>query len=66
MDFSNASTGIRRAALHKELRQLRKVALRLGCLNERLGHWSVRPETLRELLAGVTRQPPRPRQGEGH
>ena len=52
VDFSKTTTAVWRTALHDELRQLRKVALRLGYLNERMGHWSVRPEMLKELLAG--------------
>ncbi len=30
----------------------RKVALRLGYLNDRTGHWIIKPDRLKELLAG--------------
>ncbi len=53
VDFSRTSTATWRVTLHDELRKLRKVALRLGYLNERMGHWAVRPEKLRALLAGT-------------
>jgi uncharacterized LabA/DUF88 family protein len=53
VDFSKTSTATWRTAFHDELRQLRKVALRLGYLNERMGHWSIRPDKLKELLAGT-------------
>ena len=52
VDFSKTPTAIWRTALHQDLRCLRKVALRLGYLNERVGHWTVRPEKLKLLLAG--------------
>jgi uncharacterized LabA/DUF88 family protein len=52
VDFAKTSTATWRLAFHNELRKLRKVALRLGYLNERIGHWVVRPEKLKELLAG--------------
>lgn len=53
VDFSKTGTATWRVAFHDELRKLRKVALRLGYLNERMGHWSLRPEKLKELLDGV-------------
>jgi uncharacterized LabA/DUF88 family protein len=52
VDFGNTATAVWRAAFHDELRKLRKVALRLGYLNERMGHWSIRPEKLKDLLGG--------------
>lgn len=52
VDFSTTPTAIWRAELHRQLRSLRKVALRLGYLNERSGHWNVRPDKLKALLAG--------------
>lgn len=52
VDFSVSPTAVWRLALHDELRRLRKVALRLGYLNERIGHWTVRPDKLKLLLAG--------------
>jgi uncharacterized LabA/DUF88 family protein len=39
-----------RLAFHDELRRLRKVALRLGYLNDRSGHWALRPDKLKALL----------------
>jgi uncharacterized LabA/DUF88 family protein len=50
VDFSKTTTAIWRMAFHDELRKLRKVALRFGYLNERMGHWSVRPDKLKDLL----------------
>lgn len=52
VDFAKTPTATWRLALHDELKQLRKVALRLGYLNERVGHWTIRPEKLKALLAG--------------
>jgi uncharacterized LabA/DUF88 family protein len=53
IDFSKTSTAIWRHAFHEELRKLRKVALRLGYLNERMGHWSIRPEKVKDLFNGA-------------
>jgi len=50
IDFSKTPTAQWRLAFHDELRKLRKMALRLGYLNERSGHWEVRPGKLKELL----------------
>lgn len=52
IDFSRTSTARWRFAFHEELRKLRKMALRLGYLNERYGHWELHSEKLKELLAG--------------
>lgn len=52
VDFSKTATATWRTAFHDELRRLRKVALRLGYLNDRMGHWSVRPDRLKDLLGG--------------
>lgn len=41
-----------RLAFFEELKKSRKVALRLGYLNERSGRWILRPERLKELLSG--------------
>jgi uncharacterized LabA/DUF88 family protein len=54
LDFSTTGTAVWRTEFHDELRRLRKVALRLGYLNERVGHWAIRPEKLKELLDGAT------------
>jgi uncharacterized LabA/DUF88 family protein len=52
IDFATTPTAAWRIAFHHELRCLRKVALRLGYLNERSGHWVLHPDKLKELLAG--------------
>lgn len=52
IDFSRTRTALWRLAFHEELRKLRKLALRLGYLNERYGYWELRPEKLKEVLAG--------------
>lgn len=52
VDFSTTATATWRLELHHQLRGLRKVALRLGYLNDRVGHWNVRPDRLKHLLAG--------------
>lgn len=41
-----------RTAFHQALRAQRKVALRMGVLKESFARWQVRPEPLRQLLAG--------------
>ena len=51
IDFSTTPTAIWRLAFHDELRKLRKVALRLGYLNERSGHWEIRSDKLKALFA---------------
>jgi uncharacterized LabA/DUF88 family protein len=51
IDFAKSPTAAWRLTFHDELRKLRKVALRLGYLNERSGHWELRPEKLRDLFA---------------
>src|SRR5690606_14639805 len=53
LDFATTTTAVWRTEFHHELRQLRKVALRLGYLNERMGHWTIRPEKLKDLLNGT-------------
>ncbi len=52
IDFSTTRTAVWRLEFHDELRKRRKVALRLGYLNERSGHWTIRPKILKSLLAG--------------
>jgi len=52
VDFSKTPTAVWRLAFHEELRRMRKVALRLGYLNERTGRWTVNAKRLKELLAG--------------
>jgi uncharacterized LabA/DUF88 family protein len=52
IDFSKTRTAEWRRGFHDELRRLRKVALRLGYLNERVGHWTLRSGRLQALLSG--------------
>lgn len=52
VDFAATPTAVWRTEFHHQLRGLRKVALRLGYLNDRMGHWTVRPDQLKALLAG--------------
>lgn len=52
IDFSKTPSAIWRHAFHDELRRLRKVALRLGYVNETLGHWLIRPDKVKELFNG--------------
>lgn len=48
--FAKTPTCTWRLAFHEELKKLRKVALRLGYLNEREGHWIIKPDKLKALL----------------
>ncbi len=50
IDFSKTPTALWRNAFHNELRKMRKVALRLGYINERSGEWRIRPEKLNQIL----------------
>jgi uncharacterized LabA/DUF88 family protein len=52
IDFAKTQMASWRLAFHDELRKLRKVALRLGYLNERSGHWELHSDKLKALLAG--------------
>ena len=52
LDFSNTPVALWRNDFHRELKKLRKMALRLGYLNERSGHWALVPDRLSDLLAG--------------
>jgi len=52
VDFAKTPTAIWRNEFHSELKKLRKVALRLGYLNEKSGNWVIKPEKVKELLAG--------------
>ncbi len=51
IDFSQTPLAKWRLQFFEELKKLRKVALRLGYLNERSAHWIVRPEVLKQLLS---------------
>ena len=52
LDFSKTPTAIWRHEFHSELKKCRKVALRLGYLNERSGAWTLKGETFKKLLKG--------------
>lgn len=52
IDFAKTPTATWRLAFHNELRKLRKMALRLGYLNERNAHWTLCPNKLKALLKG--------------
>ena len=53
IDFSQTPLAAWRLQFFEELKKLRKVALRLGYLNERSGHWTLRPEIFKKVLAGA-------------
>lgn len=50
IDFSKSDVALFRVSLHKELRKLRKVALRLGYLNEKQAFWSIKSDKTKALL----------------
>lgn len=52
IDYSKTEVAHWRLAFHEELRKLRKVALRLGYLNERSGQWVLGGKKLKQLLSG--------------
>ena len=52
VDFAKTPTALWRLEFHATLKRQRKVALRLGYLNEHVAHWAPRPEKLKELLSG--------------
>lgn len=52
LDWAKSPSFIFRTAFHEALKGERKVALRLGQLNERYGHWMIRPAVTKELLSG--------------
>jgi len=54
VDFSKTPLATWRLQFFEELKKLRKVALRLGYLNERSGCWAFRPNVFRDLIAGKT------------
>jgi uncharacterized LabA/DUF88 family protein len=51
VDFSQTPLAGWRLQFFEELKKLRKVALRLGYLNERHAHWILAPDILKKLLA---------------
>jgi uncharacterized LabA/DUF88 family protein len=52
LDFSQTPVAAFRHQFHQELRKQRKVALRLGYLNERSGYWAIQPQRVKDLLGG--------------
>lgn len=52
IDFSKSPSTLWRKSFHDELKTRRKVALRLGYLNERSGQWLLGGDPLKNLLAG--------------
>lgn len=52
VNFSKTPLAAFRLAFHDELRKLRKVALRLGYLDEDYAEWQPRAEVLKKLLRG--------------
>jgi uncharacterized LabA/DUF88 family protein len=55
IDLSKSNEYTFRTQLHSELKRRRKVALRLGRLDERAGGWVIRPGPTKLLLAGRIR-----------
>lgn len=54
IDFGKTDTARWRTTFHEELKKRRKVALRLGYLNERSGQWQIQPKRLKSLLKRET------------
>lgn len=52
IDLSKNKMAIDRLAFHEELKKLRKVALRLGYLDEDNASWTLSPAVLKEILQG--------------
>ena len=52
IDFSRTPLAVWRRAFLRELKRKRKVAVRLGYLNDRSGFWDLREEVLADLLSG--------------
>lgn len=52
LDFSKTPMAAWRLDFFEELKKLRKVALRMGYLNERSGHWVIHPDKVKDVLAG--------------
>jgi uncharacterized LabA/DUF88 family protein len=51
IDLSRTPTALWRLQFHAELRRMRKIALRLGYLNDRSANWILRPDVLSKLLS---------------
>lgn len=54
IDFSQTPMAAWRLQFFEELKRLRKVALRLGYLNERSACWTLRPDVFKKLLTKQT------------
>ena len=52
IDFAKSDLAIWRTEFHEALKSQRKVALRMGVINEASGHWALKPTKLKELLRG--------------
>jgi uncharacterized LabA/DUF88 family protein len=52
VDFSKSEVALFRDELLNELRKLRKVAVRLGYIDEANAHWVIKPERTKALLSG--------------
>lgn len=52
IDFGTTPVAIYRNEFHNELRKLRKVALRLGYLNEDTAKWRIKPDPTMKILRG--------------
>jgi len=52
VDFSQTDTAHFRKSLHQELSKKRKVALRLGRLNEEQAAWTIKPAPTKAILQG--------------
>jgi uncharacterized LabA/DUF88 family protein len=50
VDFGKSDEAVFRNALHQKLTQQRKVALRLGHLNDKNASWTLRPRVIQELI----------------
>jgi uncharacterized LabA/DUF88 family protein len=57
IDFSKTPTAIWRNDFFAELKKMRKVALRLGYLDERNGHWALKPGVLKRLAKAGSSAP---------
>ena len=53
IDFSKSNTAVFRSNLHKQLKQTRNLAIRLGILDEKNARWKVKdPKKERKFIAG--------------
>jgi uncharacterized LabA/DUF88 family protein len=50
INLAKSKTAVARLEFHQELRKLRKVALRLGKIDEENAAWAINPAVLRDLL----------------